>query len=365
MSSPERRQLEELSKEKVRRAIADAQDKTVSPEQLKTDIDQIDRYARLLKLTESKFTAEAGFAVLVAVICVAIAAYLWSHKVSRSSISLTAETESLQGELLTDWRLDNPFRSALVHVERVNHLDAPNLGLTIDDSEGDAWASLDGGQVTIQSLQIDRGAMVAIASDQKQLSLFISRKPIRGKLTIVGKGTISAGFKPDHETVNRPYDIEIPETLDFEVTDPRSVPTQLTVHDPGPWSLGRVPFANLNFAIEEVRDLTTSDFVSGIKSGTLIFNDVNGPPQPVAERDMLAVHHTGDARVEISGNASAIHVALNGVVKTVTLGQGDAERQLGPSLLEYFYNKKSAGFFAAAVGFIWSMIWGIRRTIFR
>ena len=365
MISPERRRLEKLSRQKIRRAIADAHSKTVSPEQLKADIDQIDLYARLLKLTESKFTPEAGFAVLVAVICVAIAAYLWSHKVSRSSISLTAETESLQGRLLADWRLDNQLRSALLHIERVNKLNAPNLGVTIDDSDGDAWVSLDGGQVTIQSLQIDRGALVAIDSDQKELSIFTSRKPMRGKLTVVGKGTISAGLKPDQPTVNQPYNIEIPETLDFEVTDPHSVPTRLTIHDPGPWSLGRLPFADLNFALEEVRDVTTSDFVSGIKSGTLTFNDINGSPQLVAERDMLAVHNIADARVEISGTPAAIHVALNGVVKAVTLGQGDAERQLGPSLLEYLYNKKSAGFFAAAVGFIWSMIWGIRRTIFR
>src|SRR5271157_4620970 len=139
MNSPARRKLEELYKQNVERAITDARNNTVPPAQLKTDIDQIDRYARLLKLTESKFTAEAGFAVLVAVICVAIAAYLWSHKVQRNSISLTAETESLQGELQTDWRLDNPFRSSLVHLERLNKLDAPNLGVTIDDAEGDAW----------------------------------------------------------------------------------------------------------------------------------------------------------------------------------------------------------------------------------
>lgn len=365
MNSPERRELEELYKQKVKRAIADAQDNAVLPDQLKTDIDQIDRYARLLKLTESKFTPEAGFAVLVAVVCVAIAAYLWSHKVPRNSISLTVETESLQGDLQTDWRLDNPFRSSVIHLERVNKLNAPNLGVTIDDPEGDAWASLDGGQITIQSLQVDRNALVALSSDQKEVGLFVSRKPMRGKLTVVGKGVISAGLKPDQPTVNRPYNIEIPETLDFEVSDPRSVPSRLTVHDPGKWSLGRAPFGNLNFAIEEVRDVMSTDFVSGIKSGTLAFNDTNGPPQPIAERDMLAVYHTGDARVEISGTDSLIHVALNGVVKDVTLGQGDAKRRLGPSLLEYFYSKKSAGFFAAAVGFVWSMIWGIRRTIFR
>ena len=142
------------------------------------------------------------------------------------------------------------------------------------------------------------------------------------------------------------------------------MPTRVTVHDQGKWSLGGAPFANLNFTLGEIHDVTTIDFVSGIKSGTLTFNDTNWPPQPVSERDMLAIHQTGDARVEVDGRDSLIHVTLNGVVRNVTLGQGDAERQLGPSLLEYFYSKKSAGFFAAAVGFVWSMIWGIRRTIF-
>ena len=86
MNSPGRRKLQELYKEKVKRAIADAQIGTIPPDELKNDIEQIDRYARLLKLTESRFTAEAGFAVAVAMASLLLAAYLWSHKVSRTSI---------------------------------------------------------------------------------------------------------------------------------------------------------------------------------------------------------------------------------------------------------------------------------------
>lgn len=364
MSSSDRKKLQQLYEGKVNKAISDAE-AGVPPDQLKADVEQIDRYKKLLDVSQGEFTPEASFAIIVAVVCMVIAGYLWSHKVARNAVSLSVNTDSLQGELLSDWRLDNPFRAPNVHMERLGKLAAPNLGVDINAPEGDAWVRLEGGQITVQSLQIDKGALVSMSSDQKELDLFFSRRRVRGKLTVVGKGTISAGSHPDQPSVNHVYNIEMPETLEFEVADPRSIPTRLTLHEPNLWSLGRTPFANLNFALEEVRDVTDSDFVSGIKSGTLTFNDTNWPAQSISERDMLALHRTGEANVEVRGGDATIHVTLNGVVQGVSLGQGDAKRQLGPSLLEYFYSKKTVGFFWGAVVFVWSMIWGIRRTIFR
>jgi hypothetical protein len=364
MNTEPRKQLHKLYLQKVEKAIRDAQAGAPADE-LKTDIEQISNYAKLLELTRGEFTLEAGFAIIAAVICLLVAGYLWSHRLSHNSIALSAETSTLQGEVKEQWQLDSPFRSPLVHLERLNRISVPNLGVNINDADGDAWVRIEGGQINSQSLEVDPGAVVAISADTTEASLFISRKPMRGKLTLVGKGTITAGAVPGQVSTRRSYDLDVPETVEFEVRDPGAVASRLTFHDPQKWSLGRAPFGNLNFALEEVRDVENTNFVSGIKSGTLTFNQTSWPPQPISEKDMLAVHDTRQSDIQIGAGDQRIHVTLNGIVQGVSLGQGDAKRLLGPSLLEYFYSQKTISFFWGAVVFIWSMIWGIRRAIFR
>ena len=217
----------------------------------------------------------------------------------------------------------------------------------------------------MQSMDIDKGASVSLSANPGQVSFFVSRQPMRGKITVVGQGTITAGSKPEETSVRRTYDIEIPETLEFVVSDPQLVPSSLTVYDPQKWSLGRAPFADLNFTREEIRDVTETIFIPSIKSGTLSFNDTAWPVQTISEQDILSIHKTGQSVIEIGSDSPLIHVALNGVVEGVTLGQGDARRQLAPSYLEYLYNKKKLSFFWASVVGIWGLIWGIRKIIFR
>jgi hypothetical protein len=355
-------------KTKIEQATADAL-RGAAPEELQPRLQQIETYGKLIALNDKQhWTADAKWAVLAGLLCLGVASLLWSYKVRKNSISLTADTETLHGELKSDWHLDHPFSSSLLHIERVSKLDAPNLGVSgvsLDDPQGDAWVRLEGGKISLQSLDLKQGTSLTLDADPTEVSLSVKHQPMHGKITIMGKGTITACCQPQGTRVHGSYDLHIPEILKFEVSDPGSVSSTITIHNPQKWSLGKAPFANLSFTKEETRDFTETSFASGIKSGSLTFNDTGWPPQAISERDILAIHATGPSLVEVSGKDGLIHVSLNGVAGGVTMGQGDARRELAPSYLEYLYNKKKFSFFwGSAIG-IWGVIWGIRKTIFR
>ena len=332
---------------------------------LKEELDELENYSKLLQFTQPRWTPDSSFAVIVALLCIAVAALLWSNKVPHTNISLTAVTESLHGNLTTDWNNDEPFRSQLMHFERLAKVQAPNLGLSLNEVEGDAWVKLEGGQITLQSLQVDRDALLHIEADKDQVSLFVSRKPLRGKVTIVGTGTVSAGPRSDQTSVSRHYALQVPETLEFVVSDPRAVPSRLTIHGPQKWNLGRVPLRNLGFEREEARGPAESEFSSGIKSASIRFNDTSWPNLVISENELLTIHDTADATVEIRTAEPLLHVTIDGSVKDVTAGRGGGRKRLVPSYLEYFYNRKSIGFFWGVIVFCWGILWGIRKTLFR
>jgi hypothetical protein len=332
---------------------------------LKVKLEEIESYSKLLSFCEPKWAADSGLAAAVAVACLAVAGLLWNLKVRRTNISLTVETDSFHGELARDWHLDSPFQAQVVHFERLSAAQAPNLGLSLDESAGDVWFRLEGGQVGLQSLQIDKGAFVEVSANVHEVSVSVGRRPLRGTLTVTGKGTLTAGRRAEEASLHRAYDLDVPETLEFATRDPGGTPSQVTVHSPQKWSLGAVPLDNLSFAVEEVKSPAESELTSGIQSGTVQFNDTSWPVLPLFENELLAVRRTGEARIEARSGESSIHVTVNGFVKNVAVGDAEARRELAPSWLEYLYNKRSLTFFWGAVVFVWGLLWGIRKTALR
>jgi hypothetical protein len=360
----ERARLSRLYRERVASAIRLALDPKKS-EDLKTNIEEVENYSKLLSLVEARWSADWIAAAIVAVVCLAVASFLWSTKVSATNVSMTLETESIRGMLGHDWRVDDPFQSSAMHFENLSAVQAPNLGLAINGGKGDAWFSLAGGQLTLEGLQVDQGASIQMTVDKSQVGLFVTQRGVRGKLTVLGKGTLMAGPEPGSQTVRRTYAIEVPETIEFSVVDPKGVPTRLTIHSPQKWNLGKIPLTDAMFALEETRDLSEAELVSGIKSGSVHFNDTSRPSLELSENEIVSVHRTDEARIDLRSSDGTAHVTLNGLVKDVTAGDSQTRQELAPSLLEYLYNKKSVTFFWGAIVFLWGILWGIRKTIFR
>ena len=78
---------------------------------LHDDLDQLDRYARLLALRPSKWTADSVAAVIVALVCLAVASALWGTTLSRTNISLNVEPIPARGRM-SDWRFRPGSRRA-------------------------------------------------------------------------------------------------------------------------------------------------------------------------------------------------------------------------------------------------------------
>ncbi len=364
MSRNERARLSEIYRDKIATARRLALDSGKN-EELKTEVADIENYAKLLSFVETRWAPDWAVAAIVAVFCLAVASFLWSTKVSTTNISMTLETESLRGTLSHDWRVDLPFQSNAMHFENLSDVSAPNLGLAINGGRGDAWFKLEDGQLSLERLQVDQGASVQMTVNKSQVGLFVTQRGVRGKLTVLGKGILTAGPEPGRQTVRREYTIEIPETIEFSVGDPKGVPSRLTIHSPQKWNLGKIPFADVTFALEETRDLSETELVSGIKSGSVRFNDTSWPPIELSENEIVSVHQMDGARIELRSGDGTAHVTLNGLVKDVTVGDSRTRQELAPSLLEYLYNKKSLTFFWGAIVFLWGILWGIRKTIFR
>ncbi|HUP61926.1 MAG TPA: hypothetical protein VNA69_16080 [Thermoanaerobaculia bacterium] len=335
---------------------------------VQADLDDIDAYSKVLNAIGPSKPRRLNWIApaIVGLVCVAVAGVLWSVKVPRTSISMAAQTGTMRFSLARRWQIENAFHSKRMHFERLSTIQAPNLGLSIAEASPDAWFELRGDAIDLQILDIDRGARVEINNDPGEIDLYADGAPLRGKLTVSGKGVaVTAGPRAGETTVDASYDLEIPETVEFAVLKPQRIPSQLSVHSPtAAWKLGRISAAQLDFTREEKRDAGERSLTSAIRSGTLRFDDTSSTLD-LREGDYVRIRPTESAVVLTREAEGAIHVTLSGLVSSVRVGDGASERNLAPSWLEYLYGKKSLGFFWGAIVFIWGLIWSVRNTVFR
>lgn len=333
--------------------------------EVRPDLDEIDTYSRILDAMGPKRRMNWIAPAAVALVCITVAGLLWSVKVPRTSISLAAQTGTMRFSLARPWHVEDVFRSPLMHFERFSSIQAPNLGLTLDEKSPDAWFELRGGTVDLQSLDIERGARVEIDNDPDEMDIYASGARLRGKLTVVGNVTVTAGPRAGETSVSKSYQLEIPETVEFAVLKPQRIASQMSVHAPAAWNLGRISAEQLDFVREDVRGAGERSLTSGVKSGTLRFDDTSWPALELREGDVVGIRPTESAVLMSRGAEGAIHVTLSGRVSSVRVGDAASQRNLAPSWLEYLYGQKSLGFFWGAIVFLWGFIWSVRNTVFR
>ena len=329
----------------------------------KTALDKIQVYSALLTEAERLPSHEWMWPALVTSLCIAVIGILFSVHVSRTDVSLSLDTTSIKAVLADGWRLEAAFHSPMMHFERLANIAAPNLGLSIAESN-DAWLELQGGDIVLQSLDFKDQTMLELSADQNELDIFASRKPFSGTVSVTGKVTVTAGPSAGNVSTHRSYNIEIPETIEFSVSDPQDIPAQFSIHSPNKWSFAKPRVSALSFVREEVSGAGQRALTSGVKSGTVRFNDTSWPTLDVREGDLLRVNHTQSARLDAQGDGHSMHITLNGMVGSLTVGDPETKKELAPTYLEYMYNHKSLTFLWSAIVFLWGLVWRVSKAMF-
>jgi hypothetical protein len=361
MNPDVRRLLATKREDQIAKVIQELLD-GVAITRLKADLEQIDLYTNLLSATERKTDRNWLWPAAIASLCVAIAGILWSVKIPRTQIASGLSTDSLTATVAKTWHIEDAFHARRMHFERLSMIQGPNLGLTIDHGSGDAWFEVEGGDLTLQMLQVSDGALVEIDADKDEVNIYASKGQVTGKVTVTGKVNVTAGPRAGETSVDRRYQIDIPETVDFVADKMQSIPSEFTVHSPSKWALGQLQASSISFTREELRGTGERSLRSGVKSGTIRFDDTAWAVLELREGDLLGLHRTESAAVEVGSENGLIHVTFNGVA-AVTVGDLKTSKTLAPSYLEYLYQKKSLALLWGAIVFLWGVIWGVRNSI--
>lgn len=357
-----RRQLEAMLRDKKSIAASKALEGK-DPEGLRAAIDDAKNYASILEITQSHWGSDSVVAVILAVAVTIAAGILWSQKVTTTHVTLAVQTDNVHARLAKPWSLASPIHAQVVHLDHVSGLHDSALGLDSDNQDSDLSCRFEGGVVVLQSLDLGKGALFNVAATNDSLVMVTGEQPLHGTIWVLGKGKLTVGSSAG-TLLTKSYDLPVPETIEFVASGAKGIDSEIDIHSAGDWSLGVVPASEVSFDYE-LRSLADRQILSGIRTGTLQFNDTSWSPIKLGASEHLFIGDASLARLQIGYQKPVMTAALSGPVSHVRMGDQDDARELAPSLLEYLYNKRSLSLFWAAVTAGWALLWGIRKTIFR
>lgn len=324
----------------------------------KSDLDWIDTSSRLIASTQKNKTI---WAIVGGVICVLLVGSAWSVHLFTTQISFEVVTENVNLILSQNWSSDYQFISDKIFINNLLKVNAPGLNPPINiDLKGESVVmDLEGKDIIFNKLILMANAEVELNLQGDNLNFFIKRSPTNGEITIQ-----KANFRLEigERISERTLDFEIPETINFETVKTVADPVRIEFRSKENWRLRGLQVQTIGF-LEEY-PFGSGNFESVIQSGQVTVLET-GFTEDLRESDCLTLKKVRSRRLEISRVDKGIKVFFEGSVKEIRMGPKNFQKNLTPTWLEYLYHQQRLAFFCSAVGFLWTMLWSIRNTIFK
>jgi hypothetical protein len=322
-------------------------------------------YTEVLAFLQPRVSREAILSVFVAVISIGLAGLLWGLAVSETQITVKVDSGTVALKLARPWSWsgDLPLDTRAVTLEALAALSAPELFPQLTSERGDAWIHITGGNVSLVGLHVKQEGILELESAHNEpLGIYARGAALSGQLTVGDTVRLKAGVAMEHPAVDTERHLAIPETIVFHAEGKGAVPVRLRLRPQALWLLRNLYVQELRFTRQIPTEAGEIAFISTIKKGTVTLHDV-AESITLQENEPLTLTGVRGRLVELRGG-DTFTLQFEGIVQKLYTGPADAQVNLAPSLLKYYYHQKPLTFFWSAVVFIWGILWSIRKTVF-
>lgn len=365
MKRSERRRLERQIQSHLRRATAAV--KADPGADIDGDLDQIEKYSRLISASRQVDHQERAVATAIGLLCVTLVAATQIIRMPSTSVTLAVDGTSATFSLAETWRWDNPAAGVEeIRLESFAELGLPPSLMLGPDSAEDSWIDFSGGQLTLATLSIAEGSRVTVETADGATDLFVLGGAVGGELTLAGELEIAAGSSavlPEARRRSSRQALPLPEIVSFASEGEGIVPARLSIRGGADLSFEDVRVASLSFARETALEPGRSGFVSTIREGVLSISDTGRQVQ-LRRGDHLEIGGREGARLVHLTVEDQLQAVFEGRVDRLDIIQAGNRRDLRPTLLEYLYHNERLVFLWSALGLLWGLAWSLRRAIF-
>lgn len=223
--------------------------------------------------------------------------------------------------------------------------------------------SLHGQTVTLSQLGLKPSGTLSFTRSAKALVVDLHGDVVSAGLLVQGADA-SAGVRPrgdDTATTTGLDASEIPERVMFDASGRGSVPLEVALDSPQPWTLRGLKPVDVRF-VDQVPLNGRDEVVSSVLDGQIRLLDTDREVK-LEVGDSLILDGLETKRFEVSSDKDAVHVRIEGKIRSVMTGPRGLESDLGPSLLQWIASNAVWRSIIAIVVSLFSLAWALWRLL--
>lgn len=300
---------------------------------------------------------------LLVLACGIIVSFLWifPYPSSRVHLDLATETAVLrlaQGKDFS-WRSISGLHLDSLLADGYFTVEASGLGI----GQSAARLLLNGTNLSLTQLSIDKGARLEIERSKDGISLYIYEAGVQGELELRDCTIrLQSNNKRESQTVHSP----VPESLRFSTADSNRHRLHLRLKTSYDWQLYGLQVVEMSFRQEVPPD--SNNFISSIRKGTIELPEINKRKETLLEHDWLHLNKANSTRLLLhfpANESENFKLMFQGSAAALRAGPDGFEQDLTPSLLNWIYHQKQLAFYWGALVFVYSLLTNLRNLFTR
>lgn len=254
---------------------------------------------------------------------------------------------------------DRPIVTTKLAISPLNTITVSNSSLALHQSSPVLRADLTSERAYIDEIRLSTPAVVDVRAANGQIVVRTDAEHLQVSATFD-----HAEFsEPFSERVKSDEELDIPLFARFETANAQRSGLEIRLSQDGPINIleGR-RISDLEFADQYVVGGDTLTYLSTIRSGSLILNDVSRTIE-IHNRDGLVLEGLDAWITDLTIDDGVMDLFIKGTVRSIRAGPGGNGTDLSPRLLEHFARNQPFTLFWGSMVFLWGLAAGVIRRI--
>jgi len=346
-------------KEEAERRTLEAAEQLLHTEEVKKaahNLAWVAQANRILRASQRE-PSRLLLAASIAIMCIILAGLALGINAPNNALRLNVQTHSLSfalSERSGQWQGKRLFlQGEGLMLENIAGLELRG----IQHDQGPYNLDLYTADYYVSDLNISAGTWVDVDLAQNILSLSFKRGTVSGTLRIKQAELV---LSSELDIIEQSITEETGEVLQFQSAKLGEVPLVLKIDQVSSVRPVNLQATELQFLRPDPPG--SLRWVSTILKGDLMLL-LNEKSTRLLEGDHITFEDLESERLLISPKDGVLNVSVEGQADQISAGPKGYEKNLAPTLLEYFYYQQQLALFWSAVIFLWGLFWSLRNLI--
>ncbi len=291
--------------------------------------------------------------LIFGLICVMIACVLLFIRLNSTGVTIDLTCDYLTLNLEQDFTSNDILSAKRIAIKYLDEVRSPFSGVLDSSQDKSSQFEAASKRISLKKISMNNKGELSVRLNKNRVEFFVKGSNFNSVISLADSST----YMVNRNSVYKHF--TIPEDIYFRADDLRMVPSYIKFEGVNDFQLQGLSINTVSFFEEK----KSSIFKSTIQNGTIRLHNIPLIIQ-LYDKDHLLLGKVKSEKVAIyqDGNYK-LRFLFVGTVGKLMVGPENFEKDLRPSLLQYFYYNETLKLLLTIIIALWPFFWGLKKLM--